>query len=495
VPDVPSEVNNAQIQFEAIFEHSPNIVVYTGLQRELVRVNRRFVEFTGYTEEESLGRTTQFLYAHPEDYGQTGRERYNYNLDAPLQPDAFVVEYRKKDGSTFFGETIGVPLRGEDHQVVGYLGVVRDLTKQLEFEAERRRMLEDLDRSRAFLAETERIARIGGGVLDVATDELTFSAGLQQLHGLPEGTTPSVDEALSYYEPEGRAALEEALERAASDGEPFDMELRFQDAQHNKIWVRVAASPVYENGEVVRVRGFIQDISAQKQAEQAKREFLATVSHELRTPLTALLGTLELMEHHRGQLPQDMNKLVALALRNGKRLGSLINDILDVEKLEGDQLSLELDLFEVCDVVEDVVKANRGFAQTYDVELRMRCDITQSHVHIDAGRFEQVLSNLISNAVKFSPAGEVVDVEVGHGAPGWVRVSVTDRGPGISESFQDALFEKFSQATDSAGGRARGTGLGLSIAKMLTEAMEGHIGFETAVGEGTTMYVEFTVVR
>jgi PAS domain S-box-containing protein len=492
---LPNESKKAHIQFEAIFEHSPSIVVYTGMQRELVRVNRRFVEATGYTEEEVLGRTTKFLYAQPEDYGKTGRNRYNYNVDAPLQPDAFVVEYRRKDGSTFFGETIGVPLRDDDNQVIGYLGVVRDLTEQLEFEAERRRMLDELDRSRGFLAETERMARIGGGELDVNTGQLTWSEGLRRLHGVPPDQSPNLEEALRHYEPEQRAMIEQAVERAVADGQSFDIELRLEDAQRKKMWVRAAASPVREGSEVTRVRGFVQDITAQKQAEEAKDDFLALVSHELRTPLTALLGTLGLMHQHSGELSEDMKPLVGMSLRNGNRLRTLIDDILDVEKLEGGQMTLELDLFDIGDVVEDVVMANRGFAQKYDVDLNVRREADHSDVYIDAGRFEQVLANLISNAVKFSPSGETVDVEVDFQRPGHVRVSVIDRGPGIPSGFRDRLFDKFSQAANRIKSRIQGTGLGLSIAKGLTEEMGGSIGFETAKGEGTTMFVEFPVVR
>jgi PAS domain S-box-containing protein len=491
VSDISTEATNAQIHFEAIFEHSPNIVVYTGLERELVRVNRRFVEASGYTEEECLGRTTRFLYARAEDYGQTGRNRYNYNVDVPLQEDAFVLEYRRKDGSTFLGETIGVPLHDSDDQVLGYMAVVRDLTEQLEFEAERRRMLEELERSRAFLAETERIARIGGAELDVTTGRMNWSEGLYRLFGLFEGTTPSLEQALAHYEAEGRAEIVEALEGAAMDGQPFDMEHRFVDAKERQMWVRTAASPVYEDGDVSAVRGFVQDITAQKQAEQEKLEFLALVSHELRSPLTALLGTLELMKTPQGRSEAGMNRLVAMALRSGERLGELIDDILDVRKLESGQMTLELDLFDVCDVVEDVVMANRGFAQALEVDLRVDCSVDQSDVCLDAGRLEQVLTNLISNAIKFSPAGEVVDVEAETSKPGRVRISVLDRGPGIPEHFRGELFEKFTQAASGAKSRSRGTGLGLTIAKRLTEAMGGRIDFETAQGEGTTMYVEF----
>ncbi len=363
--NLPTGEERAQIQFEGIFEHSPNSMAYTDEQRRLVRVNRKFTEQFGYAEEECVGRTTEFLYARPEDYGETGRQRYN--VDAPLQPDAYVVEYRRKDGSTFFAETTGVQLRDEDGRVIGFIGVHRDLTEQLQFEAERRRLAD------------------------------------------------------------------------------------------------------------------------------AKSEFLAMVSHELRTPLTALLGTLGLIELRREELSDGLDGLVAMALRNGKRLGALINDILDVEKLESDRLTIELDLFDACDLVDDVVLANQSFADSHDVDLQLCCGVKALNLCLDAGRFEQVLTNLLSNAIKFSPPGGMVDVVVRRIEGDFVRIEVSDHGPGIPEEFQDRLFEKFSQATNGSAQRVPGTGLGLSIAKSLTEKMGGRIGFETEEGNGTTMYVEFPV--
>jgi signal transduction histidine kinase len=433
------------------------------------------------------------LYAHPEDYCATGRTRFN--IDAPLQPDGYAIEYRRKDGSTFIGETIAVQLRDDAGHSHGFVGVTRDLTEQLEFEAERRQIVEQIERSRAFLAETERMARIGGAEMAVPSGEVFWSEGFLRLYGVDEAGSLTFEQALSHYEPQARAKLEEAFERATRDGEPFDYELPFEDAQHNKLWVRTAVWPVCEGGEVRRVRGYIQDISAQRNAEHARREFLALVSHELRSPLTALLGTLGLMNRQANRLSAEMSELVGMALRNGKRLGVLVDDILDVEKLEAGQMTLELEHFDLSEVVQDVVMAVRDFAYGLDVELRLDRLASCRPVLIDVGRFEQVLTNLISNAVKFSEAGDVVDVKVSTTRGDWVRVSVVDHGPGIPEEFQDRLFDKFSQAASSTAGRRRGTGLGLHIAKALTQAMGGHIGFGTTSGVGTTIHVEFPLVQ
>ncbi len=484
--DTQSNIGS-QVPVELIFKHNPLSVALADPQRRLLRVNRKFTELYGYTEEECLGKTTAFLYAHPQDYGETGETRYN--LDAPLQPDAYAIEYRRKDGTTFIGETVGVQLRDEDGRLRGYVGVTRDLTEQVEFEADRRRILEELERSRAFLAETERIARIGGGELDLATDKLTWSAGMQRLYGLPEGITPSFEEALAHFEPEGQQMLREAFERAASEGSSFDMELPFHVGSEH-LWVRAAASPVYEDGEVTRVRGFVQDITAQKQAERAKSEFIAMVSHELRNPLSGLLSALHLIENHRADLPEEFDPLVSMALRNGQRLGTLINDILDTEKLEAGQLNVELDLVAVDELVGDIVESNRGYAARRGVALRVDRNLPSAEFCVDAGRLEQVVTNLITNAIKFSEPGQTVEVGTTTAQAGWIRIEITDHGPGISEDFQEELFEKFTQE-DLSDRCRQGTGLGLYIARRLTEQMNGRIGLESTPGEGATFYVEF----
>jgi signal transduction histidine kinase len=226
-----------------------------------------------------------------------------------------------------------------------------------------------------------------------------------------------------------------------------------------------------------------------------KSEFIAAVSHELRTPLTSIRGSLGLISGGAtGPISDKVARLINVAYQNAGRLTLIINDILDAEKIESGKLSLDLSAQALAPLLEQSVEQNRGYALTHKVRFELRRPVPEVNVHVDASRVLQVLANFLSNAAKFSPPESAVEVCATRQG-GMVRVSVTDRGPGIPKEFQPRMFQKFSQA-DGSDSRARGgTGLGLAIAKSLVEQMGGSIGYKTEIGAGTTLYVDFPVVH
>ena len=234
-----------------------------------------------------------------------------------------------------------------------------------------------------------------------------------------------------------------------------------------------------------------RDITERKKVERLKSEFVSTVSHELRTPVTSITGALGLMAGGvAGQFSDQARKLVEIAYRNSERLVRLVNDILDIDKIESNRMCLDLRPVDVEPLVQQVVEANRTFAAQYQVELVAEGGLAAAKIYVDVDRLVQVLTNLVSNAAKFSPphASVVIATLVREGS---VRIAVTDHGPGIPEEFHSRIFAKFSQADASDARRKGGTGLGLSIAKALTERLGGRIGFDSTRGRGTTFYVEF----
>jgi signal transduction histidine kinase len=252
----------------------------------------------------------------------------------------------------------------------------------------------------------------------------------------------------------------------------------------------VGSSQWHENG-AVHYTLVLRDLTERHQVERMKDEFLATVSHELRTPLTSVVGALGLLAGNAaGALPQAAMPLVEMARRNGERLGRLIDDVLDITKLEGDRMALHLRPQFVRPLLRDAISANAGFAVRGDVTLVLEeGDPTREpEVALDADRFLQVMANLLSNAIKHSPPGESVRVSLRPDAQG-LRVTVRDRGPGVPANFRERLFDKFSQADGSDRRVKGGTGLGLHITRMLVERMGGRISVDDVEGEGASFSV------
>jgi PAS domain S-box-containing protein len=234
----------------------------------------------------------------------------------------------------------------------------------------------------------------------------------------------------------------------------------------------------------------IRDISKRKEVERMKDEFVSTVSHELRTPLTSIQGSLGLIANGvMGALPVSAKPLIDIAYKNCSRLVLLINDILDSEKIAAGKMRFAFKDQELMPLVTQAIEANRSFGAQYGVRFELSETVPGARVDADSDRFAQVLTNLLSNAAKFSPRGDVVTISVKR----WedkLRITVSDRGPGIPAEFRDRIFQKFSQA-DSSDRRAKGgTGLGLSISKTIVEHHSGSLSFETQEGRGTSFFMD-----
>jgi signal transduction histidine kinase/DNA-binding response OmpR family regulator len=231
-------------------------------------------------------------------------------------------------------------------------------------------------------------------------------------------------------------------------------------------------------------------IAADNEKTRLKDEFVATVSHELRTPLTSIAGALGLLTGNAaGKLPESAMHLLTIAYTNSQRLVRLLNDILDIEKMESGKAAFEFKRVEVRSLIEQTIATNHAFAEGYGVRIRLDATAAAFDVRADPDRLVQAITNLLSNAIKFSPSGGevVVAVETRGDA---VRISVRDHGPGVSEEFKRHIFEKFAQADGTDARRKGGTGLGLSIVKQIVDRLEGEVGFENAPDGGAIFHVD-----
>ena len=232
------------------------------------------------------------------------------------------------------------------------------------------------------------------------------------------------------------------------------------------------------------------DLKRRNRIERLKNEFVATVSHELRTPLTSIVATLGLLTGKAaGNLVDQAPRLLTIAYTNSQRLVRLLNDILDIEKMESGTAVFNFKRVELLPLLKQTIEENRAFAEGYNVRIRLESPSAATAVRADPDRLMQVIANLLSNAIKFSPSGEEVLVAVETQSE-TVRISVRDHDHGIPDEFKPRLFKKFTQADATDARQKGGTGLGLSIVKQIVDRLDGAVGFEDAPGGGAIFHVK-----
>ncbi len=270
-------------------------------------------------------------------------------------------------------------------------------------------------------------------------------------------------------------------------------------------WVHISAEATFdETGSREKINGLVLDIDARKQQElaliaaeqaaqaaaEAKSQFLANMSHEIRTPMNGVLGVLHLLQ--REQLSQEGRQLLQEASDCGRMLSQLLDDVIDLAKIEAGRLELSPEPTDAVEVLRSVIGLLRPNAEGKGLELRWTCGEDSLWIQADPVRLRQGLFNLIGNAIKFTEAGYVEVRLTGRTRSGRrrLRFEIADTGVGISEAAQSRLFSRFQQADGSTSRRFGGSGLGLAITRRLAELMDGEVGFVSREGEGSTFWLE-----
>jgi len=246
-------------------------------------------------------------------------------------------------------------------------------------------------------------------------------------------------------------------------------------------------------GRMTGTLAVAQDISERKKMDQIKNDFISTVSHELRTPLTTIRAVLGILNSG-VMMAESSREMISMAHKNCERLVSLIGEMLDAEKIESGNLPLHMKQVKAGDIIRQAIEINRGHAYKNQVVFISKRIMRDACVMVDPDRLMQVLSNLLSNAAKFSPPGSEVWLSV-EPLGSKIRFQIRDFGGGIPEDFQKKIFEKFVRADSTNTRYEEGAGLGLYIAKNLVEAMNGSIGFNTEKGEGTTFFFDLPAME
>ena len=365
-----------------------------------------------------------------------------------------------------------------------HLAIARDIT-------ELQRSRDTLENQKVFL---RRVVDTDENAIFVRDEEGRFllcNSALANLLGCP----PADIEGRRSEEIAGAermlALLQGEAELLCGSGELRISEVSLIDAHGEERWLQVVKRPLAMSGGACHVVTVAVDISLRRRMEQIKTEFISTVSHELRTPLTAIRGALGMLVGGvAGEVGDSARPLLAIAHKNSERLVRLINDILDIEKLEAGRLPFHFSRCDIVTLIEQALVDIKPYADDLGARLEfIRPDgSTRTEANLDPDRFAQVMANLLSNAIKHSPAGGMVSVEL-LDAEGSLEVSVQDRGAGIPDSFRSRIFERFAQADSSDARKRGGTGLGLAITRSLVEQMNGRIGFDSQEGSGARFWL------
>jgi signal transduction histidine kinase/DNA-binding response OmpR family regulator len=437
-------------------------------------------------------------YVHPDDRDRIQQEvRHTIETGEP-----FSCEYRfvKRDGTIIWvsdNARFGLANDGKTQVLHGSAFDISD-----------RKVIEQaLTKSEAMLSKAQRIAKLGNWEWNILDDEPIWSDELFHIfgHNLSLGT-PNYQEITEYYSENDREKLIQSVQRAIGQGESYYLELCLAKPRSDGSYCYVEAighAEYDENGKVNRLYGTVQDISDRKLAEaklaaaevaesanQAKSEFLAVMSHELRTPMNAVIGMAEILENT--PLSRQQQQYLSTIRQGGEVLLSVINNILDFSRIESGRFELDEHPFQLQKCIEEVLEllASRTADKFLELTALVSPEVPQQLLG-DYPRLRQILVNLVSNAIKFTEAGEIVitvnsqlinrDTHTYE-----LQFEVRDTGIGIAPESISKLFKAFSQADSSIARQYGGTGLGLAICKQLCELMGGEIGVSSTVGEGST---------
>jgi len=316
------------------------------------------------------------------------------------------------------------------------------------------------------------------------------SPGIQNIYGISaEDAAKDASPAFSRIHPEDVAGVADSIQASAETLQTWQHKYRVTGQDDTWRWVEGHANPEALPDGSVLWHGYISDIHERQMVDEMKNQFISTVSHELRTPLTSISGSLDLLlGGTTGKLSEKATRMLEIAKRNSEHLKHLIGDLLDIEKLVSGNMPIEASNQDVGTLVEEALEEMQPMARRYGVAVKLASRENALLGFFDRSRLAQAITNLVSNAVKFSPDRGVVNVSIKQ-LDQEIRIEVKDEGPGVPESFRDRIFQKFAQANGSSSRSKEGTGLGLAITRELMHAMGGEVGFDSEEGKGACFWL------
>ncbi len=456
-------------------------VVTIDAKGTILSINDAAEDIFGYSTAEITGKPFWVLLPRTERRGRAEMfERLRSSDSAEDAQTSRELTSLRKDGIEFPIEVSFSSLESGGETL--FTCVVRDITERKEAERRIKRQAWVMEN----IADAVIVTRPTGEVVNcnAAAEEMT---GYQEdeLIGRP------VMMLMAEIEETERTAKQTEARNVTDQGGVWRSEFKIRRKDGAvRVLDNTTSSLFDDRGRLIGRVSVNRDITARREIDRMKNEFISVVSHELRTPLTSIMGSLGLLKSGAmGELNGEIASMIDIAHSNSDRLVRLINDILDLEKIEAGRMDFKSDRLDVRALIDAAVRDNTGYAEKNNVEIATGDVAENAAILGDSDKLAQVFANLLSNAIKFSP--ENGEVELGARRTGSrIRFTVRDHGIGIPLEFHDKIFGKFSQADSSATRSKGGTGLGLSICKSIVEKLGGEIGFDSEEGKGSTFYFE-----
>ncbi|WP_022836911.1 PAS domain S-box protein [Salisaeta longa] len=482
-----------------IFEASPAAIVTLDAEGVFTFASARVEDVLGVTPEVLQGRTYNDTAWNltAVDEGSIGDEELPFRrvMDTghPVHDQELALSW--PDGTRRVLSINGAPLRDANGHLYGAVFVLDDIT---EARAARRELLHSRER----LARAQELINLGSWERDFVRETLYWSDETRRIFGYDAQATITFEGFMARVHPDDRARLRMQQRHAIDSGDTLDVEYRIcrPDGETRIVHERGAVDTA-QDGTPLRLTGTVLDITERKRREeeliaaketaeemnQLKSAFLANMSHEIRTPLTSIIGFAEaLADMELGDAP---HRFASIINRSGKRLLETLNSVLDLSQLEAGSLRLHTEAVDATAEVREVVESFVAQAARNDVRLAFQRPDHAVQLHADRAALQRVVSNLVSNALKFTPPDGRVTVALAQ-TDGRGVLSVADTGVGIGEDFLPQLFEAFKQESTGDTRAFEGTGLGLTITKRLIDLMDGSIAVESTKGQGTTFTVK-----